>query len=190
MKHINKNHNDIKNSTVYTPKVITDFLMKEVYSKLNIKKVFDPAIGSGNLVRDLKEQGVYVIGNDIEDVCDCADEFYQSDFEQFEKKLKDVDLVVMNPPFNGHPKKKLFPEVFIDKVFELFDSNIPVVAIVPAGWRINQKVTSKRWRKIRDNQKISSLITLPLDVFEGVQFHTEIVIFNVDGLEPHYFLDI
>lgn len=55
MKHINKNHNDIKNSTVYTPKVITDFLMKEVYSKLNIKKVFDPAIGSGNLVRDLKE---------------------------------------------------------------------------------------------------------------------------------------
>ncbi|WP_119565114.1 SAM-dependent methyltransferase [Vibrio cholerae] len=190
MKHINKNHNDIKNSTVYTPKVITDFLMKEVYSKLNIKKVFDPAIGSGNLVRDLKEQGVYVIGNDIEDVCDCADEFYQSDFEQFDKKLKDVDLVVMNPPFNGHPNRKLFPEIFIDKVFEMFESKVPVVAIVPTGWRINQRVKSKRWRKIRDNQKISSLITLPLDVFEGVQFHTEIVIFNIDGLEPHYFLDI
>jgi predicted RNA methylase len=190
MKHLNKDHSDIKNSTVYTPKEITNFLTKEVYSKMNISKVFDPAIGTGNLVNDLKNNGAYVVGNDIEVASNCADEFYNEDFEHFTTKIEGVDLVVMNPPFNGHPKRKLYPEVFIDKVFELFGSSIPLVAIVPSGWRINQSINSKRWRKVRDQQKISSIITLPLDVFESVKFCTEIVIFNVDGLEPHYFLDI
>ncbi|ELA7321107.1 hypothetical protein Q9X98_002698 [Vibrio parahaemolyticus] len=190
MKHLNKDHQDIKNSTIYTPKEVTDFLAKEIYSKLNVSKVFDPAIGTGNLVKSFKENGAYVVGNDVDSVPNCADEFYNEDFEHFNQPIDGVDLVVMNPPFNGHPKRKLYPEIFIDKVFELFGSAMPLIAIVPTGWRTNQAVGSKRWRKIRDTQKISSIVTLPLDVFEGIKFHTEIVIFNVDGLKPHYFLDI
>jgi len=31
-------------------------------------------------------------------------------------------------------------------------------------------------------------IALPLDTFPGVEFHAEILIFNVQGVRPHYFL--
>ncbi|MCG6268589.1 hypothetical protein [Vibrio furnissii] len=190
MKHINKDHNDVKNSTVYTPLAICEFLEKNVFSKIpNLNTVFDPAVGTGNLVKGLKEKGVYVIANDITNDCDFADESFNEDFEHFKHQLENVDLVVMNPPFNGHESKKLYPEIFVDKVFEICGSETPLVAILPTGWRINQKMNSKRWKKVRDTQKISSIITLPLDIFEGVQFHTEIVIFNVDGLDAHMFLD-
>ncbi|MVC39989.1 hypothetical protein D6V26_20580 [Vibrio cholerae] len=190
MKHLNKDHNDVKNSTVYTPLAICEFLEKNVYSKIpNLTTVFDPAVGTGNLVKGLKEKGVYVIANDITNDCDFADESFNEDFEHFKHQLENVDLVVMNPPFNGHESKKLYPEIFIDKVFEICGSKTPLVAIIPCGWRINQRMNSKRWKKVRDTQKISSIITLPLDIFEGVQFHTEILIFNVDGLDAHMFLD-
>lgn len=193
MKHINKDHSDLKNSTVYTPEAITNYINKEIIEKSNlkVKRVFDPAVGSGNLISKLKKDGAFVIGNDIEEVEDNkTDQFFKGDFETFNHKIDDVDLVIMNPPFNGHPKRKLYPEVFVDKCFELFGSDIPMIAILPSGWRINQRVKSKRWRKIRDNQNITSLVTLPLDIFEGVQFHSEIVVFNIDGLEPIGFLDI
>ncbi|HHE0437827.1 TPA: hypothetical protein ACN35C_004689 [Vibrio parahaemolyticus] len=193
MKHINKDHNDLKNSTIYTPEAITNYINKEIIekSKLKVNRVFDPAIGSGNLVSGLKRNGSFVIGNDIEEIeNNQADQFYKCDFEHFNEKIENIDLVIMNPPFNGHPKRKLYPEIFVDKCFELFGSDIPMIAILPSGWRINQRVKSKRWRKIRDNQKITSLVTLPLDIFEGVQFHSEIVVFNIEGLEPINFLDI
>lgn len=189
MKHINKDHSDIKESTVYTPKEITDFLNKEIISKVNPNRVFDPSIGKGALIQDLKEKGKYIIGCDIRDVELDIDELYVCDFEKLDKKL-DVDLVIMNPPFNGHPNRKLYPEIFIDKAFELCGLDTPLIAIIPTGWRVNQRVNSKRWRKIRDNYNITSIVSLPLDIFDGVLFHTEIVIFNIDGLKPHYFLDI
>jgi len=56
---------------------------------------------------------------------------------------------------------------------------------------LNQKVNSKRWRKIRDNYPpIKSIISLPLDIFEETLYHCEIVCFNCDLFEPHYFLNI
>jgi type I restriction enzyme M protein len=60
---------------------------------------------------------------------------------------------------------------------------------VPMGLRLNQRLCSARWRWLRDcGTRITSIISLPLDVFTGVEFHNEILIFNVVGLRPHYFL--
>ena len=36
--------------------------------------------------------------------------------------------------------------------------------------------------------EITSIISLPLDIFPDVEFHAEILIFNVSGIQPHYFL--
>ncbi len=57
------------------------------------------------------------------------------------------------------------------------------------GFRLNQRKISKRWKWLRDNcPPITSIISLPLDIFDNVQFHSEILIFNVPKLKPHYFL--
>ena len=86
--------------------------------------------------------------------------------------------------------RKLAVEVFMDKVLQLCDNNIPIIMICPMGFRLNQRITSKRWRNMRDNYpKICSIISLPLDIFEDTLFHCEILCFNCDKLEPHYFLD-
>jgi type I restriction enzyme M protein len=79
--------------------------------------------------------------------------------------------------------------VFLEHIIELFGKDIPVALFVPMGFRLNQRRKSKRWRWLRDcGAKITSIMSLPLDIFEGVEFHNEIIIYNVAGLEPHYFL--
>ena len=191
MKHLNKNHDRYKNSTIYTPETIVDFLHNEIIPHVKSDVVFDPAIGEGALTNRLKSQGSYIIGNDIYDVSSLVetDELTNLNIEDMNDKI-DCDLIIMNPPFNGHPRKKLYPEVFIDKCFELCGVDTPIIAVIPSGYRINQRIKSKRWRKVRDDYNITSIVTLPLNIFDGVLFHTEILIFNIEGLKPHYFLDI
>ena len=59
----------------------------------------------------------------------------------------------------------------------------------PMGFRLNQRRQSKRFRWCRDSgAKITSIVTLPLNIFPDVEFHSEILIFNVGGVLPHYFL--
>jgi type I restriction enzyme M protein len=97
--------------------------------------------------------------------------------------------VLCNPPFNGAPGKRLYPEVFLEHLFKLFGVQIPVTMVVPMGLRLNQRRKSKRWRWLRDcGAQITSIISMPLDVFDGVEFHNEILVFNVAGIKPHYFL--
>jgi type I restriction enzyme M protein len=63
--------------------------------------------------------------------------------------------------------------------------------ICPFGYRLNQKLKSKRWKEIRDNlPPITTIISLPLDIFPNVEFHTEILCFNTNKLKPHYFLSL
>ena len=79
----------------------------------------------------------------------------------------------------------------MDKVLSLVDNEIPIIMICPMGFRLNQRIKSKRWRKIRDNYpEISSIISLPLDIFDDTLYHSEIICFNCDRFNPHYFLDI
>ena len=60
---------------------------------------------------------------------------------------------------------------------------------VSAGFRLNLTLKSKRHGKFKNEEypPISSIITLPKNIFAGVIFHSEILIFNIPGLQAHYF---
>jgi hypothetical protein len=64
-----------------------------------------------------------------------------------------------------------------------------MVLFVPIGFRMNLTLTSERKMKFEDGTypPIVSHISLPKNIFEGVIFHSEILIFNVKGLKGHYF---
>jgi type I restriction enzyme M protein len=194
----NDYHTRKKNSTVYTPVGVARFLFDILWPAMHRrglrfgKTVFDPSIGSGRLTDPWFYAGSYILGCDLDISLDphCHGN-WEGKFEQlvWPSAWPKPDLVLCNPPFNGATGKRLYPEVFLEHVFELFGKDISVVLFVPMGFRLNQRRKSKRWRWLRDCEaKITSIISLPLDIFEGVEFHNEVLIFNVSGLEPHYFL--
>ena len=151
--------------------------------------VLDPAIGSGQLTDPWFKGGYRISGCDIVKTDGVeVHNFHRGPFEKIEA-MEHPDLVLCNPPFNGAPGKRLYPEVFLAHVFKLFGPTTPVVMFMPMGFRLNQRRKSTRWRWLRDGEaKITSIISLPLDTFPGVEFHAEILVFNVAGIQPHYFL--
>ena len=57
------------------------------------------------------------------------------------------------------------------------------------GFRLNQRYTSTRWKKMRDiYPEITTIISLPLDTFDDTLYHSEIVCFNTNLFKPHYFI--
>ena len=187
-----------KQSDIYTPKNVAQFLFDLLNEKICLcraevkhTRIFDPAIGSGRLTNPWYSAGFQVSGVDITKRKGAEYSFFIKDkFENIEAGIfSQPDLVLCNPPFNAGYGRKLQPQVFLEHIFELFGETVPVVLFSPFGLLLNQRKTSTRWRWLRDcGTKITSIISLPLDVFPGVQFHNLIVIFNITGLEPHYFL--
>ena len=107
----------------------------------------------------------------------------------------------MNPPFNIDSKTKkyiqehyggrpLLPEVWFSKAIELFGNDVPIVMFTPYGFRLNLTMESKRWLKFTNEEypAITSIISLPKNLFEDILFHSEILIFNLPGLSGHYFV--
>ena len=185
-----------KGSTIYTPTGVAQFLFDILYPLLAYTSccyeesftVFDPAIGSGRLTDPWYNENCMVAGCDIEDAGARCHTFDQSRFEETNFNFT-PNLVLCNPPFNGAPTKKLYPEFFLRCIFDLFGKKQPTVLFAPMGFRLNQRKKSKRWHWLRDcDAEITSIISLPLDIFPGVEFHCEILIFNIKGLKPHYFL--
>ena len=183
-----------KSSTIYTPA----FLVEQIWNIIDeagieYKTILDPSIGSGNLIKDVQDK--LVIGVDIEDKGLSVNKFVQKKFEEttiddYELFGNKVDLIICNPPFNGHPSRKLYPEVFLRHMTELF-GNIPIVMITPPTLRLNQRKNSSRWKWMRDNVEISSILTLPIDIFENTLFHSEVIFFNFPrkNIKAHYFLE-
>lgn len=190
MAIMNKKENKgLKNHCIYTTNIISKNIYK-ILKEANVKvnKILDPSVGEGFLTNEFKESVIF--GVDIDEKGkDYCNHFYHEDFEFFDKKL-DIDLILCNPPFNGHKNRKLYPEVFLKKIVEIYGNNAKIVMIVPSGLRLNQKLKSKRWKWINENLEITSILTLPLDVFEGVLFHTEVLFFNIENIKAHYFLDL
>ena len=92
-------------------------------------------------------------------------------------------------PSTGPAAGGSYPEVFLEHTFTLFGYGTPTVMFAPMGMRLNQRRKSTRWRWLRDcGAKLTSIVSLPLDTFPGVEFHAEILIFNVKGIGSHYFL--
>jgi len=218
-----------KSHTIFTPPAISNWLREVIEPDLkNVNVVFDPACGSGNLLNPFKDKTT--IGCDVEDFSPEIDTFIQEDFLEWKPGKYETDLVIANPPYN-HTRESarkwgrstLFPEMFADKVFELFGKDVKMILFTPMGLRLNTRCYSKkqgsRYRNIRDNWgPITSIVSLPLDVFPNPDFdpenqigykgqkikqgsgvltksnikrketQQEILFFNMPKLNPHYCL--
>lgn len=192
-----------KKSTIQTPEGVSEFLFALLHDKIDKSKpVLDPCVGEGSLLRPFKRGGFSVVGIDIEDQGFPKTRVRNYlEMSRFEMR-NPPGLVIMNPPFNIDPKTKrhllnqygarpLLPEVWLHKAVELFGNKVPMVLFTPYGLRLNQTAQSKRWRKFADGTypEIGSIISLPKDIFDGILFHSEILIFNIDRLKGHYFYD-
>ena len=186
-----------KRSDVYTPLGVSLFLFDVLrYAKpirnecksFPFYRVLDPAIGTGRLTDPWYHAGHRIIGCDIVNHQPHCHAFYPGRYEE-RTHIEEPGLVLCNPPFNGAAGKQLYPEVFLRHTFELFGETIPVALFTPMGFRLNQRCKSARWQWLRSSKaKLTSIVALPLDIFPGVEFHAEILIFNVKGIRPHYFL--
>ena len=201
----NNYHKKTKNSTVKTPLALARQLFRIVANHSAVVKsngiIFDPCIGRGALVEQFMGHDAFnVLGMDIRDTsstvrCHC---FKHGNFLEAKGFTFKPDYVLMNPPFNRDGKNKawlkrnklgnaLLPELFVDHVFKLWGPRTKVVMIAPMGFRLNQHQSSTRWQKYRDSKaRITSIMSLPRDVFEGVDFHCEVLFWNMSGLNPHY----
>lgn len=185
-----------KNSVVETPQALCDFLAGQVLAT-PFNRVVDVGCNQGNLSSPYLDS-VECLGIDVEDFQNIyPGKFYQSNFLDISKEEvnpKLTDIIVCNPPFNQGkhkiPGRKFLPEVFLDKMLDLWGMNLRVMLFCPMGFRLNQRKKSVRWRKFRDGGlQITSICSLPLDVFPGIQFHAEVLfIGDFCGLPPHMFL--
>jgi type I restriction enzyme M protein len=199
-----------KRADIQTPQWLADRLaqiVKPYFEGMRLRlEVLDPACGHGNLLRPF-------IANDDEDCWNLTGVDIAAVLHGDVKlktvficgKFEDIDtwtyrephLIMCNPPFNGHESKALYPEVFLRHIDKLFGCKIPLVLVCPMGMRLNQRMKTtgkgtaqKRWEYLRDNWDITSIMTLPLDVFDNdVLFHAEVLFFNMPGLKPHYFIN-
>lgn len=199
----NKYHDNIKNSSIYTSDRVVLFLESIISPFMNrYFRVLDTSVGTGNLLTPFKKNRKETFGYDIDNNPErkFCDNFILKNFLSEEKAIPGIDLVIQNPPFNTDKRNKdwlkenklgkaLLPEVFTDKVFSLYPG-VSLISIQPMGFRLNQRIKSNRWKKYqKSTNKISSIISLPLDIFDEVEFHVEIVCWNMSYLKPHYWYD-
>ncbi|MDO8741176.1 MAG: SAM-dependent methyltransferase [Candidatus Woesearchaeota archaeon] len=199
----NNFYKEQKKATIFTPDYVSEFLFNLVSP--HIKKnglIVDPCVGQGSLLKPFKKNGYKVLGIDIEN-----QGFPKTKVKNYLEIKKDeikgkISLVIMNPPFNIDGKTKqyikenyggrpLLPEVWFAKAVELFGHETPIVMFTPYGFRLNQSDTSKRWLKFINNEypEITTIVSLPKDVFENILFHSEILMFNIPKLKGHYFVE-
>ena len=176
--YVKKDNKGKKRNDTPTPDNLCKFLHDIISSNYKPTRILDPCAGDKRLTKYFSDCDV--INYEIKE---------DKDFLKETKKI-DCDLVIMNPPFNIGTGRKLAVEVFMDKVLELVDNTVPIIMITPMGYRLNQRIKSARWRKMRDTYPdITTIISLPLDIFEDTLFHVEIIGYNTDFLKPHYFIN-
>lgn len=179
--YIKKDNKGKKTTDNPTPLPLCKMIYDEIIKVYNPTKILDPCCGDKNLTKYFTNSEI--INFEIKDPIN-------KDFLKCNEKI-DCDLVLMNPPFNlGGSGRKLSVEVFMDKVLTLVSHDTPIVLITPMGFRLNQRVKSKRYKKIRDSYPpITSIISLPIDCFDDVLFHCEVLIFNLHLDQNHYFIN-
>jgi len=185
----NYHDKDASRWNVSTPPSVAGFIHRLINNR-RFRRVLDPAIGKGALVKPWRSRDRTIMGVDINVYGKRVSKpFVQGRFEDIERwDHLQPDLILCNPPFNSDGQRLMYPEVFLRKIVELFGRRIPTVLFVPMGFRLNQRQDSDRWHWLRETVEISSILTLPLDIFTDVEFHNEVLFFNFPRLKPHYFL--
>jgi hypothetical protein len=204
MYNLNKNNYNKKPkaSNIQTPKEVSQFIFELLRDKVSLGLILDPCSGQGNLLKPwkkLQDKGyLYTLGFDIDkdlNEPDVYTDFLNLTWGDYERYLLSrlaghppIILVLYNPPFNGY-KNQLGSEVWLDKIIELFGKEVPIVLFAPVGFCANLTLKSKRHEKFENGTypPIASRITLPKNIFPEVVFHSEILIFNIKGLQSHYF---
>ncbi len=198
----NNFYQNAKDSTVYTPSKLSDFLFSIFDGRIDQRApVIDPCVGAGSLLAPFARAGYQTIGIDVDDqgfAGTIQRNFLAIDTGEFAQP----SLVIANPPFNIDDKTKAFatkiggsrpllPEVWLRKILHIWGDAVPICLFAPYGLRLNQTCKSKRWQAFLSGTypEISSIVALPKDIYEGVLFHSEVLIFNVTGIKPHYFYD-
>ncbi len=192
-----------KKSTVETPIGIAKCISNIILSNnVKVSQVWDIGCYRGNLSLPWSNI-VECVGVDVEDFgyhgkMNVGD-FLSIKVEEFHDAsahyaFKPDCLFLCNPPFNyeykgGKIGRKFLPELFLKQIFDLAGYDRQVVLITPMGGILNQRKKSTRWRWLRDcGAQITSRLALPIDAFPNVQFHAEVLFFNIAGIKPHYFL--
>ena len=214
----NNFYDNLKTSTVFTPYGVCRFIFDKIESsifyskeiaKIRSSKILDIACGTGNLSKYFFLDGFKTTGIDISNFQErkYIDDFIKTDFMTVKSDDIKPDLILCNPPWNidGNStsnyidvikeyletkNRPLLPDAFIRKIFEVYGNKMPVVFLVPFGFRLNLDKTSNRYSYLRDcGARITSICSLPKNIFPNVKWQCEILFFNIDGLEPHYFLE-
>ena len=167
-----------RQNTVATPPGICRFLHDLISPHYKGQTILDPCAGKGALTKPWK--GVKVISYEIsrgKDFFGCPDRIA-------------CDLVLCNPPFNSDDGDARFlPQLFLERILKVVPPRTPIALIAPMAMRLDQAKTWARWRWLRDKcPPITSIIALPHDIFTTVKVHSEILLFNMPTLKPHYFL--
>jgi len=169
-----------KPNDIETPAGVAQFLHDLISPKYAVKTILDPCAGSGVLTRTWK--GRKILSCEIKN---------GKDFFRCPERI-DCDLVLCNPPFNSGDgsSRLLLPQEFLRRILEVVPPRTPIVLFAPMGLRLNCSQDSKRYAWLRDEcPPITSIISLPLDIFPNVLFHSEILLFNMGKLKAHYCLD-
>lgn len=205
----NKYHHKRKQSAIYTPLALSVWLYGLLHSHFDKKWVIvDPACGSGRLINPWQANDYHIIGIDIVDQScmrlmggGVGGSFHQCDFLNMTRSAPIVqggkNLILCNPPFNHDGtneeyNRQLLPELFLRQILKLFGHDAPILLFAPYGLRLNNRasesgIANERYSFLREScPQIDSIISLPLNIFPGVLFHTEILCFNMPFLKPHY----
>lgn len=182
---------------IATPPYVAEFLHK-ILEHLKPAVVLDPSCGIGNLIRPwAKESWTWGVEKNTILLAQAIkphgplDHGILAHFEHIKRSdLHVPDLVLCNAPWNRHWKGLNYPEVFLQKIIELFGPQVPICFLCPMGFRLNQSKGSARaqWLSESNAPKIMSIISCPRDMYDKTQFHSEIILFNIPKVEPHYWM--
>ena len=169
----------VRPDLIETPPGVARFLYDLISESYSIRTILDPSSGRGALTRPWTKRRV--IGYEIAE----GKEFFAG------PDRIACDLVLCNPPFNNAEEYShvLLPERFLARIVQVVPPGTPIALITPMGLRLNCGKGARRYRWLRDEcPPITSIVSLPLDIFLGCKFHSEILLFNMPKLGAHHLL--
>lgn len=191
---MNNNSQNLKDQIVNTPPIISEKIYQDLKRK-HIHTVLDIGSAEGALSDPFRrKKSIKIIGNDITDqYSQHYDHFIHQDFlltTAVDYKDLNIDLILSNPPFQSSKEhNQLYPFLFLEHIFQLFGSSMPVVMIVPQ-WLLsssNQRITALR------QMNITKTITLHGKIFKtkehNICVESSILYFNIKTSKSIEFLE-